>query len=63
MQCPRCSNNSFVTFYQYDDPKCTACGHTGYNIPSDILQEYKAQLGEKGDGQGYIRKNSKKYYS
>mgnify|MGYP003681675462 CR=1 FL=1 len=62
MKCPRCNSNSFVTFYDYDDPKCTACGHTGYKISSEVLQEYSDQLGEVGGGVAYIKKNAKKYH-
>ena len=62
MQCPRCTSNSYVTFYEHDELKCTACGHVGYNIPEDVLQEYQKQYGEVGEGTHYIRKNSKKYH-
>ena len=62
MKCPRCSNNSFVVFYAHDEPKCTACGHTGHTIPAEILKEYTDQLGQVGDGAQYIKKNSKKYH-
>ena len=40
MQCPRCTSNSYVTFYDRDELKCVGCGHVGYNIPDDVLQEY-----------------------
>ena len=62
MQCPRCTSNSYVTFYEHDELKCTACGHVGYNIPEDVLQEYQKHHGEVGEGTHFIRKNSKKYH-
>ena len=61
MMCSRCTSNSFVTMY-VDEPKCMACGHTGYQVPNTILQEFSAQLGEIGSGTKYIKTYTKKYY-
>jgi hypothetical protein len=45
-----------------DEIKCMACGHTGYQIPSEILEEFTANMGKVGKATKYIRSNSKKYY-
>jgi len=61
MNCPRCKSRSYVHMYK-DEIKCMACGHTGYQIPSEILEEFTANMGKVGKATKYIRSNSKKYY-
>ena len=62
MICPRCKSNSYVNFYR-TEIKCTACGHSGYQIPDEILAEVAKRAGKMVKGTQYIRKNAKKYYS
>ena len=58
--CPRCNCQGYVNLY-VDEAKCMMCGYTKTHIPEEILEEYKANLGQRGDGQWYIRENNKKY--
>ena len=59
--CTRCNCQGYVNLY-VDEAKCMMCGYTKTHIPEEILEEYKANLGQRGDGQWYIRENNKKYH-
>ena len=59
--CPRCNCQGYVNLY-VDEAKCMMCGYTKTHIPEEILEEYKANLGQRGDGQWYIRENNRKYH-
>ncbi len=59
--CPRCNCEGYVNMYA-DETKCMVCGYTRNNIPEDILKEYMANLGKRGDGQMYIRESNKKFH-
>ena len=61
MICPRFKSKSYVNFYG-NETKCIACGHSGYQIPDEVLAEVAERTGEMGKGTQYIRKNAKKYY-
>ena len=59
MICPRCKSNSYVNFY-HTEIKCTACGHTGYTVPQDILDEFNDRYGKETK---YVKRGVKKYHT